>query len=501
RNSTAIDAKDGTVVGTVDLDGKPEQATADGAGHLFVDLKDKAVVARIDARKLAIDQRWPIAGCDRPTSIALDKKARRLFVGCRNLMLYVMDSENGRVITHLPIGDNVDNTVFDPGTGLIFTSTEDAKITVMHEDGPDAYRVVETVKTAPGSKTMALDLKTHRLFVPYGEVEKVAATPGSTGGGKVDLSGMRKRVLPNTFGVLVVGIGDSPPATARRTLATTGPDTMEGMMKAWIAAFNKTHPDAEVTFALKECHPEDRCTAGPDVDEVFANTSAAYAEKYRYEPFRVMVSLGGYDTPGHIQALGVYVHPSNPIQKLTLAQLDAIYSPERRRGHPADVTAWGDVGLGGEWASKPIHAYGRSLSNEVAWYFKDIVTLDGPYKPSYIQPGKAASVDIMTALAGDPYGIGYSGFAYRTDKVKAIALADRDGVYVEPSRMAVASAKYPLQRPLYIYVNRAPGKPLEPLAREFLAFVLSEEGQQIGAVDGMLPLPLALAAAEQARLQ
>jgi DNA-binding beta-propeller fold protein YncE len=204
RSSTVINAKDGSVAGTVDLDGKPEHAAADGSGHVFVNLKDKAIVARVDSHKLAVDRRWPIADCDRPTSMAMDRQTRRLFVGCRNLALYVVDADNGRVITHLPIGDNVDSTVFDPETGLVFTSTEDAKITVMHEDGPDSFRVVETVTTAPGAKTMVLDPKTHQLFVPYGEVEKTKAEPGSTGG-KVDMSGMRKRVVPNTFGVLVVG--------------------------------------------------------------------------------------------------------------------------------------------------------------------------------------------------------------------------------------------------------------------------------------------------------
>jgi phosphate transport system substrate-binding protein len=300
-------------------------------------------------------------------------------------------------------------------------------------------------------------------------------------------------------GRMPVRAAESP--VARGKLVTTGPDTMEAMTKSWITAFKKRHPEADVSFVLKDCHPEDRIAAGPDVDEVFANTSAPFCEKYGYEPFKVKVSLGGFDTPGRIQALGVFVHPTNPIRKLTLAQLDAIYSDERRRGHSKDVSTWGDVGLGGEWAKKPIHAYGRKLSNEVAWFFKDVVTFDGAYKASYIQPGKAASVDVMNALADDASGIGYSGFAYRTDKVKAIALADRDGVYREPSRTDVESGRYPLVRPLYIYINRAPGTDLDALTRQFLAFVLSKEGQQAGSVEGMLPLPPAMAATEEAKLQ
>jgi DNA-binding beta-propeller fold protein YncE len=197
RNATVINAADGKVAGSIELDGKPEFALADGKGHVFVDLVDKAVVARIDSQALSIDQRWPVTSCDRPTSMAMDKASHRLFIGCRNLMLYVMDSENGRIVTNLPIGDNVDTTAFDPATKLIFSSTEDGIITVMHEDGPGSFRVVETVHTQNGSKTMALDLKTHRLFVPCGEVEKL---PPESPGGK-----QRKKVAPNTFGVFVIG--------------------------------------------------------------------------------------------------------------------------------------------------------------------------------------------------------------------------------------------------------------------------------------------------------
>jgi len=197
RNSTVIDAAQARVMGTVDLDAKPEQAVADGSGHLYVALKDKGMVGRIDTQKLVVDQRWPVADCDRPTTAALDKKARRLFIGCRNLMLYVMNLDTGKVITQVPIGDNVDTTAFDPSTALIFSSTEDGIITVVHEDGPDSYRVVETVKTQAGSQTMALDLRTHHLFVPFGEVEKIQPTAP---GGKV-----KKKVAANSFGILVLG--------------------------------------------------------------------------------------------------------------------------------------------------------------------------------------------------------------------------------------------------------------------------------------------------------
>ena len=197
RNSTVIDASTGNVVETIPLDGKPEFAVSDYAGHVFVDLVDKAIVARIDADKLKITDRWPVEGCDRPTSMAMDRKNHRLFVGCRNFLLAVLNSDDGKKLTTLPIGDNVDTTAFDPETGLIFSSTEDGIITVMHEDGPDSFRALDTIKTQNGSKTMALDLKTHRLFVPSGEVAKL---PPATPGGKV-----RKKVAEKTFAILVLG--------------------------------------------------------------------------------------------------------------------------------------------------------------------------------------------------------------------------------------------------------------------------------------------------------
>ena len=197
RNATVIRAVDGSVAGTIALDGKPEFAVPDGQGHVFNNLVDKAIVARIDAQTLAIDRRWPVTNCDRPTSLAMDEQTHRLFIGCRNLTLYVMDSDTGKIVTNLPIGDNVDTTAFDPAMGLIFSSTEDGIVTIIHEDGPDSFRVVETVKTHKGSQTMALDLKTHRLFVPYGDVNKL---PPETPGGK-----LRKKVAANSFGILVLG--------------------------------------------------------------------------------------------------------------------------------------------------------------------------------------------------------------------------------------------------------------------------------------------------------
>ena len=169
NNATAIDAASGKVVGTVDLKGGPEFAAADGNGFVYNNLEDESLVLKIDSRKLTVEQRWPTAPCASPSSMAMDRANRRLFIGCRSKVMAVMNADTGQVITTVPIGDHVDATVFDPATKLIFNSNGEGTITVVHEDSPDKYSVVQTVKTVPKAKTMALDSKTHRLFLSTAE--------------------------------------------------------------------------------------------------------------------------------------------------------------------------------------------------------------------------------------------------------------------------------------------------------------------------------------------
>ena len=165
NSATAIDAASGKVAGTVDLGGGPEFAAADGSGFVFDNLEDESLVLKIDSHKLTVEQRWPTAPCSAPSSMAMDRGNRRLFVGCRSKVMAVINAETGAVITTLPIGDHVDATAFDPETKLIFNSNGEGTITVVRQESPDKYSVVETVKTLPRAKTMALDPKTHRLFL------------------------------------------------------------------------------------------------------------------------------------------------------------------------------------------------------------------------------------------------------------------------------------------------------------------------------------------------
>jgi DNA-binding beta-propeller fold protein YncE len=169
NSATAIDAAVGKVAGTVDLGGGPEFAAADGKGYVYDNLEDESLVLKINARDLKVEQRWPTAPCASPSSMSIDRDNRRLFLGCRSKVMAVMDADTGKVITTLPIGDHVDATAFDTETRMIFNSNGEGTITVIHQDDPDKYSVVETVKTVPRAKTMALDPKTHRLFLSTAE--------------------------------------------------------------------------------------------------------------------------------------------------------------------------------------------------------------------------------------------------------------------------------------------------------------------------------------------
>jgi phosphate transport system substrate-binding protein len=291
-------------------------------------------------------------------------------------------------------------------------------------------------------------------------------------------------------------------------VGTTGMDSVEAMFGAWNEAFKKYHPGADFTIRQIDTAPEERIGLGPNTDEVFHPDNQAYEDKYGYEPFRVKICMGAFVLKSHVSAIGVFVNKANPISHLALAKLDAVYSAERRRGYPADITTWGQLGLGGEWADKPIHIYGFYWRDDVVTWFRKLVMLDAPFKDAYRVPGEdmtrntpKVAKDLMAAIAADPGAIGYANFSYQTDGVKAIGLSDANDVLGQPTMGDIAAGRYPLERFLYIYVNRRPGKPLDPLFKEFLTFVLSREGQASVAKDHYLPLTAEIAAAERAKLE
>jgi DNA-binding beta-propeller fold protein YncE len=197
-DSTAIDAKSGQVVGTIPLDGKPEFAVADGEGHVYVNLENKSEELQIDSKNLAITGRWPLAPGVSPSGLAIDPKNRRLFAGCHNKMMAILDADTGKVMATPPIGLGVDADRFDPGTGFAFASTGSGVLSVIHEDSPDKFSFVEDVPTQPGARTMALDPKTHEVFLVTAQFTPPAAPTA-------DNPHPRGGMVPDSFVVLVFG--------------------------------------------------------------------------------------------------------------------------------------------------------------------------------------------------------------------------------------------------------------------------------------------------------
>jgi YVTN family beta-propeller protein len=198
QDSSAIDAAKGTVLGTIKLEGKPEFAASDGKGEIFVNIEDKSQLDAIDPNKLEVKSRWPLAPCQEPSGLAMDRKNRRLFVGCDNKMMAVVDADSGKVLATPAIGEGVDATVFDEGTGLAFASCGEGVLTVVREDSPSKFSVAENVKTQEGARTLALDDKTHEVFLV---TAKFGPPPAPT----QEQPHPRHSILPDTFVVLVLG--------------------------------------------------------------------------------------------------------------------------------------------------------------------------------------------------------------------------------------------------------------------------------------------------------
>jgi hypothetical protein len=174
---SVIDAASGKGAGTIQLSGSPEFAVADGAGHVYVNIANKSALAQIDSKTLKVSATWPLAPCKEPSGLAIDVAHRRLFAGCDNKLMAMVDGDTGKVVATVPIDDGVDANAFDPGTGYAFSSNGEGTLTVAHEDSPDKLTLVEAVKTSPGARTMAVDLKTHRVFLMAGKFAAGRAKP------------------------------------------------------------------------------------------------------------------------------------------------------------------------------------------------------------------------------------------------------------------------------------------------------------------------------------
>jgi phosphate transport system substrate-binding protein len=295
-------------------------------------------------------------------------------------------------------------------------------------------------------------------------------------------------------------------------LASVGADTMESLMKLWMEGFNKLYPDVLVTMEAKASGTAGPALTagtaqlGPVAREMLPAEEQAFKQKYGYEPLPIAVAGGSYRTPGFTHAIAFFVNKENPISKLNYEQLDAIFSTSRKRGYKEDIKTWGQLGLTGEWANAPVHLYGLIRPNGIAHFLQLRILQGGDYKQGiheYTTVGSLAALDAIAQEIGkDRFAIGYSGFSSLTPDVKAVALAESDaGPYYTGAFEEVVSQQYPLSRFVYIYVNKAPGKPLDPKIREFLKFALSNQGQEAVVKQGVfLPLPSQMLDVERAKL-
>jgi len=280
-------------------------------------------------------------------------------------------------------------------------------------------------------------------------------------------------------------------------LSSIGSDTLNNLMTQWAETFSRFYPNAKVQIEGKgsstappalisgtaQLGPMSRAMKGTEIDQ--------FEKKYGYKPTFIRTS---------VDALAVFVNKDNPIKCLTLAQVDAVFSKSRRAGYKDDIKTWGQLGLTGEWASRPLSLYGRNSASGTYGFFKEHTLKNGDYKDEVKeQPGSASVVQGVTV---DRFGIGYSGIGYATAGVRAVPLTEKEGGQCyEADPDNAYSGSYPLSRFLFVYINKAPGKPLDPLTREFVKLMLSKEGQEVVIKDGYFPITAPIAREELNKVQ
>jgi len=273
------------------------------------------------------------------------------------------------------------------------------------------------------------------------------------------------------------------------TLKSIGSDTMNNEMALWAEGFKKHYPSVQIEIEGKGSSTAPPAliagTAqfGPMSRDMKPTEIDDFEKKYGYKP----VGL-----PTSIDMLAVYVHKDNPLKGLTLQQVDAIFSKTRKGGLDKELKTWGDLGLTGEWASKPISLYGRNSASGTYGYFKENALFKGDFRDDVKeQPGSSS---VVQAIASDRYAMGYSGIGYKTADVRAVPLADESGAaFVEAVPANAYNGEYPLARFLKLYVNHKPGSEMDPLRREFIRYIFSQQGQSDVVKDGYYPVTFEIA--------
>lgn len=289
-------------------------------------------------------------------------------------------------------------------------------------------------------------------------------------------------------------------------LSLVGADVMDEITLGWIKLYRKAYPKLSVTMEAKSSGSgapgliSGKADLAPVGREMLPAEMNAFVAKFGYAPTAIKVATGSVGSLGKTATSIILVDKDNPIQGLSLAQLDAIYSTTRKRGH-ADITTWGDLGLTGVWKDRPIHLYGLASPNGIEQFFKMVVLQGGAYKTNIQFTKGRGFTHAFTVAAEDmathPGGLTYALLANVTPNVKVVPLSVNDGgPYVMPTLENVYSHTYPLSRYVYIYINRPPGKPIPAKTKEFLKLVLSRQGQDVVAQEGVY-IPLTPQVAEQ----
>ncbi|MEX1147665.1 MAG: phosphate ABC transporter substrate-binding protein PstS family protein [Sphingomonadales bacterium] len=268
-------------------------------------------------------------------------------------------------------------------------------------------------------------------------------------------------------------------------LTSIGSDTLNNLMTLWQETFEGFYPNVKIqiqgqgTSTAPPALTQGTSNFGPMSRSMREGEIQAFEERYGYPPTLVRVA---------IDVLAVYVHRDNPIEGLTIPQVDAIFSSTRRCAHPSDINRWGQVGLTGAWSNRDFTLYSRNAVSGTYGYFRQHALCDGDFKPSINeQPGSAS---VVQGVGESINGIGYSGIGYKTSGVRAVPLAREEGQPFAPAEAEhAADGSYPLSRFLYVYVNKHPTRGLAPLEKEFLKLVLSRQGQDVVVRDGYIPLP------------
>lgn len=272
-------------------------------------------------------------------------------------------------------------------------------------------------------------------------------------------------------------------------LNSIGSDTLNNLMTFWAEGFRKHYPNVNIQIEGKGSSTappaliEGTAQIGPMSRPMKKEEIEKFEQKYGYKPTEIGVAL---------DSLAVYVNKDNPLNALSLTQVDAIFSKNRNRGAAEDIVTWGQVGLKGDLANRPMSIYGRNSASGTYGFYKEVALKKGDFKDIVKeQPGSAS---VVLSVTEDKASIGYSGIGYKTSGVKAIALSEKDGAPAyEPTYENVLNNKYPLGRMLYLYVAKEPNKPMPKMVEEFLKYVLSKEGQEVVVKDGYLPLTAKMA--------